>query len=1032
MAEEFTLDATMAQGAELLSQAKALSGSSEIPKLAGYTLQGRLGAGTFGEAWAGVQQSTGQKVAVKIFSRHQAMDWDLFRAEVQRLMEVAEHPNVVTLLDANLEGTPPFFVMPLLSSSLGEVQADPEQVTAWLEQVCHGLVYIHSRGILHGDLKPANLLLDGEGRVRLADFGQSFATQSGGYNLGTLGYMPPEQILRGLDKGHAEPSACWDVYALGATAYRILTGQVPRLDVRTRSALSSLTMKERLQFAFEVSQNPLRPLRELNSRVDSELAAIIEGCLEPLSQFRYANAEEVLVDLERRCQGLPLNIRQPWSLFYRTRLLVRRNPRPFGVAAMAGLLLLGTLTLSWRELEGHQVQLRQREQKLEASQKQVEDSKVALSGELARFGQLEMTLGRLAEQHGQSFQAMLWWAQALQHDPESKLLPDRIATFSYPLVSYVDGLSPLCSSLSLGEGLTAAGFADGQILLGGQTLSLPPEVRCVSIRPDGLQMAAAGTTGEIVLWDKSADGHWSQSASYWLVDPVEMLGGVDPLRRACALLSFSPDGKQLLALGAGGNCRILPSDKRFRVDGSPRRVSWSADGQRALISAASISLWNMAKVTRLGQWDGPDGCLSPSGQRWLRVDSKGMAWEGSRNLGPARQVAYRGDRPVTDGWLDGWKRTKFSADGSTLAAVEGKRVRLFDTLSHKPISLVLEHAHEVQQLALSADGQQVLTADGDVRLFDNRQAPGWRLGWKAPATRVSSVPGRVALEHGGRARVREIPSGIVVQDLDSPVGSGWWWDEDELKVSPKGPRLGKWWAEGNQVVWLDDEGKKLSVNVSAPVLELIGLEDSYAAVTREGLESEGVRRPADFVLPSRDKILGVHGRKWTHWGPGLRARGEWLAPFETQALTAGGIRFLCATRTGECRLVSAFGLYGEEPMDLARLPHKRAVRQVALSSVDSSALTLDSAGQLHLWLLDQPLQELEVPSRIGGPGIEEIALANSSTILLRRGGNLECWVLPKDQMTPEKVRSQVQKWTGARLDEGGQIRFLTPEQWSQL
>ena len=158
MEEEITLDATLAQSAELISHSKALSGG-DIPKLPGYTLQHRLGAGTFGEAWAGVQQSTGQKVAVKIFSRHQAMDWDLFRAEVQRLMEVAEHPNVVTLLDANLEHTPPFFVMPLLSGSLAEVQADPEQIIIWLEETCRGLGYIHSKGILHGDLKPANLLL---------------------------------------------------------------------------------------------------------------------------------------------------------------------------------------------------------------------------------------------------------------------------------------------------------------------------------------------------------------------------------------------------------------------------------------------------------------------------------------------------------------------------------------------------------------------------------------------------------------------------------------------------------------------------------------------------------------------------------------------------------------------------------------------------------------------------------------------------------------------------------------------------------
>lgn len=1050
MEEEITLDATLAQSAELISHSKALSGG-DIPKLPGYTLQHRLGAGTFGEAWAGVQQSTGQKVAVKIFSRHQAMDWDLFRAEVQRLMEVAEHPNVVTLLDANLEHTPPFFVMPLLSGSLAEVQADPEQITIWLEETCRGLGYIHSKGILHGDLKPANLLLDGQGRVRLADFGQSFATQSGGYNLGTLGYMPPEQVMRGLGKGNAEPSPAWDIYALGATIYRLLTGQVPRLGSRSRSALSSYSIKDRLLFAFEASQAPLRPVRELAPRVDAELAAIIEGCLEPLSQFRYADTEAVLADLERRKQRQPLYIRRPWSFYYRARLLVHRNPRPFAVAVMAGLLLLGTISLAWNRLDQQQIQLGLREEKLAATQKKVDESQTNLKGELARFGQLEATLGMVAEEEGERARAVLWWAKALQHDPESQQLANRLANYRYPLWNYQAGTSLQCRALALSASgnILAAADEQGRIQVvedeSTQILELPPEITCLALRADGAELAAAGTSGQVLIWRRKSKGQWLLVEGHWLTSPLALLRPVPAARSRCAQLSYSPNGNRLLAANAAGACRLFPGGATFQVNGNPTAVSWSEDGERLLLTTQSgqVTVRKTGNPSQAYTLQGQAACLNPAGDRLLRVDLKGMASECDlygrilKNLGPARQVAYRGRQALTDGWLKGGSLRIFSSDGAWLAVASGERAQVFDSQTHQPASSALVHGHEPQRLALSADGQVLASSDGDLRLFNNPKAPGWRRAWSVPASRFQLNSELVAVQQGERARVLNVEDGREVQNLPSAVGASWEWEPRKLVVHPEGPALMRYQARGNKVSWTDNQGQAHEQTCSAPVLDLMLPGSAPVAWTRNGLEQPaGPTWPApfDYVVWLGTHILVIRGQQWHLLDERLKARNSWRAPFKTTAIDWNTTQLLCAGDNGKCQLWTMPEPEGNPPRQLASLPHSEPVKQLTISPEGEMAVTLDRTDRLRFWQLDPAPKLMELPAELtsAGSGIERMRLARPDSLFILRKGTLEHWVLPKDQLAPQQASRQAERWTGSRLDERGRVQPLTPDEWRSL
>jgi len=1069
--EEFTLDATMAQGAELISQAKVLSSNAqEAPKLPGYTLQGRLGAGTFGEAWAGVQLSTGQKVAVKIFSRHQAMDWNLFRAEVQRLMEVAEHPNVVTLLDANLENTPPFFVMPLLGGSLadsdlslrvrsGKLTRDfVAQVADWLEQICHGLGYIHSRGILHGDLKPANLLLDGEGRVRLADFGQSFATQAGGYNLGTLGYMPPEQILRALDQGPAAPGPRWDIYALGATAYRLLAGVVPRMDLRTRTNFSTATVRERLHYAFEVSQAPLQPLRELAPQVDREFAAIIEGCLEPLPHFRYADTEAVLEDLTRWRQGLPLNVRRPWTVAYQLGLMLRRNPMPVAVGVLFSLLLLGTISLAWREVSQERKLVEQRQQALEGTSKELDDKAKQLHEELNGFRQIETTVGMAADARGQRAEAVLWWAQALRHAPDSIILPYLLGTYEYPLATFREWPQPVQGlAMSPSGRLLACRFAGGEleILQDDQwhRAQHRPEVTQLAFHPTRPELSSAGGSGQVLGWD----GSWAPRQQHWFLPPEGLLGALTPAQRLnCALLSYSADGSRLLAASEAGQCHLWPADRTFQVAGKPLAARFSADGRRLVVvtDRQQLSIWSDLGKSAGLTLPASAACLDPHGQHILWIDPSGEAFEMAvsggprRSLGKARSLAYRGTTAVTDGWLKGWPRTQFSPDGSCLAAIQGRRLQLFDSRSQRPISAQLLHARPILHLAMSADGARVASSDGSLRVFDRSFQFGWEQKLRTPASDFLLGPQQVAVRRGNQTVELSRENGKLLKSRLTRPGSGWTYGKSGLILNPDGPI---YQIPGGEL--LRGNGRRVSngsqqSNLAYPALGFVSIGAQPLAWTKAGLEWGNLRLAGAFdqVIPFVNRALVVQGDSLSlvskieandrpHY---LHKAFQWKAGARVEAVDTVGEKLLCGLQQGGCKLwqVNPYFLESEHPGEplqlLAHLRHSRALKAVSLSPDASLAATVDSQNELRLWMLGAEPLNLNLPNALAHPRatIERVQMDGAYSLWVQYADTLVHWQL--NAIPADKAVARVERWTGLRLGPSGQVIQLTPQEWSQL
>ena len=324
--EDRTLDFDP-EAEELARSASLGSLPTRIPSIPGYRLDEILGEGSFGEVWAGIQLSTGQKVAVKTLHKTDLGAVTYLQNEVSRLANLGEHPHVLTLIDANLTNVPAFLVTPRLQDSLDKHlsgEASIAQVCEWMQDVAGALVFIHSRGILHCDLKPANLLLDREGRVRVVDFGQAHLLEQAGVSLGTLWFMPPEQVP--MPGYRPIPEVSWDIYAWGATVYCLLTGRNPRQSEQADATIRTHddARKQLEEYRRMLRVNPLQPVRSLNPKVDRDLAAIVERALDINAEVRYRSAADILADLSRRRRRVPV-LARPQSSGYLARRFVARN-----------------------------------------------------------------------------------------------------------------------------------------------------------------------------------------------------------------------------------------------------------------------------------------------------------------------------------------------------------------------------------------------------------------------------------------------------------------------------------------------------------------------------------------------------------------------------------------------------------------------------------------------------------------------------------------------------------------------------------
>lgn len=270
------------------------SGAFEGKKLGKYRLIRLLGRGGMAEVYLAEHEMLQNRVAVKILPPELAADADMVSRFLREARAAAglRHPHIVRIHDVGQEGGANYFAMDYVEGrSLGEVIAGAgalpeEQIVHLSRQVLSALAEAHAHGVVHRDIKPDNVTVDGRGDAVVMDFGIAKAQQAtrvtmAGTFLGTVAYSSPEQA-RGLEVDQRS-----DLYSWGVVMYEMATGRAPFAGQDTTAVI--------YQHVHEVP----RPPGELNAGVSPGLTAFILKALEKRPEDRFASAEEALVDLER-------------------------------------------------------------------------------------------------------------------------------------------------------------------------------------------------------------------------------------------------------------------------------------------------------------------------------------------------------------------------------------------------------------------------------------------------------------------------------------------------------------------------------------------------------------------------------------------------------------------------------------------------------------------------------------------------------------------------------------------------------------
>jgi serine/threonine-protein kinase PpkA len=207
--------------------------SQPLPDIPGYRLERRLGEGGMAEVWAAIQVSLDRPVAIKLLSTDGRITPEMaarFEREARTIARL-EHPRIVGIFDVGRSSDGRlYFAMPLLSNGdLGrrDLRFAPREVVRVLRAVLEALDFAHANGVIHRDVKPANILFDRDDRPLLADFGIALSRDgrrrvtSQRQTLGSSGYMSPEQARSG------DVDARADLYSVGVVAFELLTGDLP-------------------------------------------------------------------------------------------------------------------------------------------------------------------------------------------------------------------------------------------------------------------------------------------------------------------------------------------------------------------------------------------------------------------------------------------------------------------------------------------------------------------------------------------------------------------------------------------------------------------------------------------------------------------------------------------------------------------------------------------------------------------------------------------------------------------------------------
>ncbi len=709
-----------------------------------------LGAGAFGTVYKARDTQLDRLVALKI-PRFGALGSEGAAHRFLREARAAgnlRHPNIVPIYDAGKVGESYFIASGFIEGQTladlmdGDEKLSYVQSAVLIRKLAEALHYAHTKGIIHRDVKPANVMMDADGEPLIMDFGMArrdegevLRTQEGA-RIGTPAYMSPEQ--------HAGQShladARSDQWALGVLLYELLTGQRP------------FQAPNILQVAYQVRETEPERLRKLDSTISKDLETICLKCLEKEPEKRYASCQHLADELARCLRGEPIQAR-PIGRGERFGRWCRRNPVVSGlILAATVILLLGSAVSSYFALTSEQRRREAEQAATDASQANEranrEATRAKANEELAtqRACQLETEKsnveGLLDNLDRTNYATQLIWAQRQIADGDFFAAANTMASVN--------------SSLRGWE----SNYIDREIRESSRELSgHNSDILAVAISPDGTHAASGGVDKRICLWYLTETG----------ADPRILAGHDGPV----TALLYDAKGENILSGSFDGTVRIwniTTGEGEHKLDlgkGPVLALALHPDGE--VVAAryhGHIAVWDLDSGLLVKEW-GVGGigarihplslsrgehregiAFTPDGSMLVSTDNSGIL-HGWKTATGAIAVRFFGPHVSTPG-------IAFADNGSILlAASETIGLSAWQpSTGEKLFGLEGHVGRDVSNLDVSPDGRMVAAGggDGNVRVWDVSTGALIRCltGHRAPVMSVAFAPDGKHMVSGSR------------------------------------------------------------------------------------------------------------------------------------------------------------------------------------------------------------------------------------------------------------------------------------------
>jgi eukaryotic-like serine/threonine-protein kinase len=315
-----------------------------------------VGEGGMGIVYEAEQPSPKRRVALKVIASGLASKSAIarFRHEAQILGQL-KHPGIAQIYEAGTDpvGGDAFFAMEFIEGTPLNTFCDSKALATaarieLLAKVCDAVQHAHTKGVIHRDLKPGNILVEvsdtGEPQPKVLDFGVAKLTAAdepsatlaldAGRIVGTLGYMSPEQFSAKPEDVDTRS----DVYALGVVLYQLLAGKPP-IDVKGTSIAEA---------ARRVAHDNPEPLERVNPKFRGDLDTIVGKALRKDREDRYASAAELAADLRRFLTHQPISARPPGTLYVLGKFARRNKGLTSAAAAGVACLVIGLVVSLWQ------------------------------------------------------------------------------------------------------------------------------------------------------------------------------------------------------------------------------------------------------------------------------------------------------------------------------------------------------------------------------------------------------------------------------------------------------------------------------------------------------------------------------------------------------------------------------------------------------------------------------------------------------------------------------------------------------------